>query len=584
MYLTHYGLKRKPFDISPDPLFLWLGERHQEALATLRYGIIDNKGFLLLTGDIGTGKTVLLNHLIKLIDTDVTVAVIPDPELDLISFFNILSDEFRLNKTIKQKGEFLFHFRNFLMQTYVAQKTVLLIIDEAHRLTHDLLDEIRVLSNIDFNGSKLINIFLVGQNELRSMIMEERNRSLRQRISVNYHIEPLNESETAAVIEHRLKVAGATRNYFTTNAVKEIHAFSKGFPRLINVICNQAMMTGYSAGLTRLDGKIIRECAWELQIHDHSGDQSQYKKLQAGDRTPVQKPIEHVYAKDAKIIGKSSLLKIAALACILALFIGTATSFLKTSKIEKSIKYASYEAEIASEQGLIGNKKKRSETVADPDRHPGEIIEKLPRSKRPNVAENNQTAAVDLNKLIKEKTEIKTNPVANATVKSDPLSKQKSTGNRYLIFNKPETPLVRRTNYKSMSPAEQLPSELLERKFSVNFKPDSTEIASEDIERLAEIAGLISQDTNIRVRVDGYTDSNGNRFYNQKLSQLRANMVKSYLVGHGIDISRISAMGLGPANPIADNENEKGRSRNRRVEIRLQRMTEGSGGIDRQNE
>lgn len=113
MYLTHYGLKRKPFNISPDPLFLWLGKRHQEALATLRYGIIDNKGFLLLTGDIGTGKTVLLNHLIKLIDTDVTVAVIPDPELDLISFFNVLSDEFRLNKTIKQKGEFLFHFRNF---------------------------------------------------------------------------------------------------------------------------------------------------------------------------------------------------------------------------------------------------------------------------------------------------------------------------------------------------------------------------------------------------------------------------------------------------------------------------------------
>ena len=159
MYLEHYGLKLKPFSISPDPQFLWLGERHREALATLRYGIIDNKGFLLLTGDVGTGKTVLINRLIKLIDVKVTVATIPDPGLGLIDFYNILADEFKMNRTFNQKGEFLINFKTFLTEAYGAQKTVLLIIDEAQRLAHELLDEIRVLSNIDFNGRQLINIF-----------------------------------------------------------------------------------------------------------------------------------------------------------------------------------------------------------------------------------------------------------------------------------------------------------------------------------------------------------------------------------------------------------------------------------------
>ena len=581
MYLAHYGLKRKPFDISPDPEFLWLGERHQEALAALRYGIIDNKGFLLLTGDIGTGKTVLLNHLIKLIDTLVTVAVIPNPEVDLIGFFNILSDEFRLNKTVTQKGEFLFHFKKFLMQTYDAHKTVLLIIDEAHRLAGELLDEIRVLSNIDFNGSKLINIFLVGQNELRALLMEDRNRSLRQRISVNYHIEPLNESETAAVIEYRLKVAGATRSYFTTNAIKEIHAFSKGFPRLINVICDHAMLTGYSAGLTMLNAKIIRECAKELQIHDNSGDRSQYEKLQVKYRSPTQKLKEHEYLKKVKIPKKPSLLKIAGIACILTIFMGITIVFLKTSKNTQSINYVGYDEKIDSEKGLIENKKELAATVSDPERASVERPLKVRRSNGLIVAEDNETIEIHPKKSNSEKTEIKTNPTAPATFRSDQFLKHKPTGNKYLILDNSETPLVRWTNYSTKSGGKQLPSELLAQKISVFFKPDSTEIMSEDIETLAEIAGFISQDTNIRVIVEGYTDSYGNYFYNQKLSQLRANIVKSYLVAHGIDVSRISAIGLGSANPMADNENEEGRSQNRRVEIKLELMTKGGREKDR---
>ena len=226
MYLEHYGLKLKPFNISPDPHFLWLGERHREALATLEYGIQEDKGFLLLTGDVGTGKTVLINRLIKHLDIKVIVATIPDPGLSLIDFYNILADGFKMGRTFTQKGDFLIHFKKFLIKAHGEQKNVLLIIDEAQRLDHDLLDEVRVLSNIDLEGRKLINIFLVGQTELKKMLLEERNRPFRQRISVNYNIEPLNEKDTVSFIEHRLKIAGAARRYFTADAMHEIHVFS----------------------------------------------------------------------------------------------------------------------------------------------------------------------------------------------------------------------------------------------------------------------------------------------------------------------------------------------------------------------
>jgi general secretion pathway protein A len=190
MYLSHFGLKEKPFQISPDPRFLWLGETHKEALARLKFGIHDNRGFLLLVGDVGTGKTTLINGLLESLDENVLVATIPDPGLEKLDFYNFLLHAFNIDKQFTSKGDFLVHFIHFLHKANADKKRVLIIIDEAQRLDHEMLEEIRQLSNIETQSAKLLNIFLVGQIELNESLLETRNRALLQRITTRYNISP----------------------------------------------------------------------------------------------------------------------------------------------------------------------------------------------------------------------------------------------------------------------------------------------------------------------------------------------------------------------------------------------------------
>jgi type II secretory pathway predicted ATPase ExeA len=266
MYLTYYNLKEKPFGISPGPRFLWLGEKHSEALATLKYGILENKGFLLLTGDVGVGKTALIHRLIQDIDASTVIANIPDPGLNALDFFKILASEFHMANKFKTKGEFLIELKKFLHKTQSEQKNVLLIIDEAQRLNEEILEQVRLLSNIEMSDRKLINIFFVGQPEFSEMLLDPRNRAVRQRIVVNFNIDSLTEPETEKYIYHRLKVGGATRNIFKSDAIREIYKFSRGCPRLINIMCDHALLSGYSYGLKSIGPEVIEECKWDLRI------------------------------------------------------------------------------------------------------------------------------------------------------------------------------------------------------------------------------------------------------------------------------------------------------------------------------
>ncbi|MBW2564628.1 MAG: AAA family ATPase, partial [Deltaproteobacteria bacterium] len=355
MYLNHYDLTNKPFSISPDPNFLWQGEKHAEALAGLQYGILENKGFVLLTGEIGTGKTLLINSLVRSINEEVIVATIPDPRLELIDFYNILANKFKMDRRFERKGDFLIHFEEFLIKANAHQKKVLLIIDEAQRLKSALLDEIRVLSNIEFETRKLINIFFVGQRELKEMLLEERNWPLKQRITYNYHLLPLVEQETAAFIEHRLKVGGATKKIFSKEAIREIHNFSKGVPRLINIICDHSLMTGYSNTLAVIDVDIINECAEELQIsiakslpfseqptavEDDPWVREQeiikyLQKPQSSEKPSIsQETINHLqWFKPSEQL---SILKVAGIIAIIIIFGGMAISFFYNSRFQQS--------------------------------------------------------------------------------------------------------------------------------------------------------------------------------------------------------------------------------------------------------
>jgi len=266
MYLSYFHLKENPFKISTDPQYLWLGEKHKEALSALHYGILDNKGFLLLTGDVGTGKTTLINALLERLKDDVIVAVISDPGLQAMDLYNHIAHAFKINHTFSSKGTFLLHFRDFLQNIFDSGKKCLLIIDEAQRLNNRLLEEIRLLSNIEKETTKLINIFFVGQNEFIHDLLKKENRALKQRITVNFHLKPLKADEIAQYIQYRLSVTGSSHKIFTDEAIAEIYKFSKGYPRVINIICDHAMLTAYVKEKKSIGWTIILECAQELSI------------------------------------------------------------------------------------------------------------------------------------------------------------------------------------------------------------------------------------------------------------------------------------------------------------------------------
>ena len=272
MYLAHFKLREKPFQLNTDPRFLWLGRQHQEALVTLRYGIQENKGLLLLTGDIGTGKTMLISALAdRLVDDNVVVAKLPDPGFDRNDFFFLVSHSFGIHHQVQDKETFTEAFDHFLERTSERGQKALLIVDEAQIMSTEILEEVRLLSNMECRSPKLLNIFLVGQNEFNQLLYKPESRAIRERITISYNLQPLTEAETEAYIAHRLKIAGTEAKIFTDDAVREIHAFSNGSPRQINIICDLALVLGSGKNATEIDSRMIAACKERMCIPNVSG-------------------------------------------------------------------------------------------------------------------------------------------------------------------------------------------------------------------------------------------------------------------------------------------------------------------------
>ena len=278
MYLSQYGLKEKPFQISTDPRFLWLGEKHREALATLKYGILHSDGYVLVTGEVGTGKTTLANALIDSLSNQTVYARVADPGVEILDFFRFIGYAYGIDKDFDTKGSFVKHFNSFLRNSFSEGKKVVLIIDEAQRLSPELLEELRHLSNIEENGTRILNLVFVGQNEFNDILLEDANRALRQRIAINYDIAPLIEDETRDYISHRLKIAGSEKNIFYLDAIHEIFLFSDGIPRLINVICDLALLSGYLEDAKTIEAQIIKECAEQLRLPGEKTESGQQKR------------------------------------------------------------------------------------------------------------------------------------------------------------------------------------------------------------------------------------------------------------------------------------------------------------------
>lgn len=267
MYLQHFGLLRAPFEMTPDPAFLYLGESHQEGLATLVYGVRSRKGFVMLTGEVGTGKTTLLHALLSQLDPNTAAAFVFNPRLGPLDFFRVLFDEFGIETPCTTKAEYLIAFNKFLIERLGRDHPTLLIVDEAQNLSPEMLEEVRLLSNLETPHSKLIQIMLVGQPELEEMLQQQELRQLRQRISLRFRLRPFDADETEHYVQERMRLAGYTgKGVFKRSALRRMHYVTTGIPRLINVVCDGALLLCYSRGQTSVDANEIDEVARDLGL------------------------------------------------------------------------------------------------------------------------------------------------------------------------------------------------------------------------------------------------------------------------------------------------------------------------------
>ena len=267
MYEKFYSLQQKPFAITSNPSFLYLSQRHKEALSHLTYGIRERVGFIEITGEIGTGKTTLCRALLNQLDERTKTAFIFNSNMSELQLMQTIIEDLGIKTEKRGKGALFSELNRFLIDQLTQHNNVVLIIDEAQNLSNKMLEQIRMLSNLEAGNHKLLQIVLVGQPELRDKLKSPSLRQLRQRIAVRCHIEALSFEDVPLYILHRLKLAGANGSgpVFDDEALQEIYKYSGGVPRLINILCDKALLTGYVMENRSIDGNVIRQCVHEIE-------------------------------------------------------------------------------------------------------------------------------------------------------------------------------------------------------------------------------------------------------------------------------------------------------------------------------
>lgn len=613
MYTDFYKLKAKPFQISSDPSFIWLGEKHKEALATLKYSVIDNKGLMLLTGDVGTGKTTLINTLLESLGDDVYYASVPDPRLDLIDFLNYIAQAFHIDNDFKSKGSFLIHFGWFLETVYKQNKKALLIVDEAQLLTQDLLEEIRLLSNINRDGNHLLNIFFVGQNEFNEILHRPENRAVTQRITLNYQIKALSMEETKRYIRHRLKVAGASQSLFSTSAIEAISVHSEGIPRRINVICDHCLLTGYIEEKSKIDEKIVEDCLKDIAI-PHYNKVSQSGKNDDKEQTQVGK-IKLPHLKIQKIA--LFLLSVLMLAVIVATLINFSpqVSGKLVSTYQSAVTYLSSKfgtLPVDQQQGAERSLAIQTERMSSGET-PREETTAISTNEKETTRTDHQASLVNTNSMAPDDHSegnavggaalnatgdimVPDLPVSSISLTADGKIDESASSMNKTGKSKEEETIVFKTSFdlQDLQPEPAYPtpvtgspvvrqdshslelseikvveaaSEPREEKVVIRFENNSNDFSTSNLDQLIKLGLSIKNRQTVSLNISGYTDSAGPEDYNNRLSLIRANMVKSYLLGLGIHPDRMKVKGLGSQNPIAENTTAAGRRLNRRVEV-----------------
>ena len=270
MYQRFFGLRESPFNVNPDPRYLYMTRQAQEALAGLTYGIQNRKGFILLTGEVGTGKTTLLNRLLDwLRGQRVATAYIFNSRLEVSHLFDFMMADFEIPYESREKSQVLLRLNQWLLDRYRAGETAVLIVDEAQNLSAEVLEEIRLLTNLETSTEKLLQIVLTGQPELEEKLKVPQLRQLRQRITLRCRTAPLSLDETFGYIAERLRIGGATGEpIFSKEAIQTIHSYSRGIPRVVNLLCEHSMINAYVDSLRPVPAHLVEEVAREFQLDE----------------------------------------------------------------------------------------------------------------------------------------------------------------------------------------------------------------------------------------------------------------------------------------------------------------------------
>ncbi|MGA3131161.1 MAG: AAA family ATPase [Terracidiphilus sp.] len=271
MYEKHFGLRASPFGTSPDPRFLCMLPQIRETLASLQYGIASRRGFVVMTGEVGTGKTTLLKAVLgTFVKVRVSSAFVFNPRLDVHDFLDFVLTEFDVPVKKRTKAGMLLQLNSWMIDRYREGGLCVIAVDEAQNLTWDLMEEIRLLTNLETSSDKLLQIVLSGQPELERKLLDPRVRQLRQRVSVWCKTHPLTAEQTPTYISERLRIAGATQPLFTADAMDTVHNIAKGIPRLINLICEHAMICAYAEETLPITPRVIETVSAELNLEPHS--------------------------------------------------------------------------------------------------------------------------------------------------------------------------------------------------------------------------------------------------------------------------------------------------------------------------
>lgn len=267
MYRSFFGIRALPFGSSPDPRFLYVMPQIRETLACLQYGIAARKGFVVMTGEVGTGKTTLLKTVLSTFSKGrVSTAFVFNPRLDVLDFLEFVLTDFGIEPTNRTKSGMLIQLNRWLVERYREHGVCVIVVDEAQNLSWDLLEEIRLLTNLETSSEKLVQIVLSGQPELEEKLRNPVVRQLRQRVSLWCKTRPLTSEETIAYIAERLHIAGASEQVFTPEAIQLVHQFSRGIPRLINLICEHALISAYVEQVKPVPARIVEDVSAELDL------------------------------------------------------------------------------------------------------------------------------------------------------------------------------------------------------------------------------------------------------------------------------------------------------------------------------